>query len=145
MYAFSVSTAAPSRRETSLFAGVVLRVGELGQYIGGIAIAALGQAPQFVEVSPLACQLDELVSCITVAALGQAPQFVEVSPLACQLDELVGGVGTAGVGKPSQLGHITLGCGELDEFVDGLSVTVRGTLPQVITFRISHVVRSFDS
>ena len=138
--ALSVSTGPSSLREPSLLGVVVRRVGELGQYIGSIAVAAPGQPSQFVEVFPLARQFDELVCCIMVAALGQPSELVEVSPLACQLDELVGGVRAARVGKPSQLGQITLGCGDLDELVDGLPVTVRGASPQVIRFRISHVV-----
>ncbi len=124
----------------SLLGVVVRRGGELGQYIGGIAVPAFGESSQFVEVFPLGRQFDELVGCTMVAALGQPSEFVEVSPLACQFDELVGGVSAAGVGKPSQLSQITLGCSDLDELVEGLSVAVRSALPQFIRSGISHLV-----
>ena len=63
-------SARTSRRAGALLLHVVVQLcGELGQHLGGITVAAIGETTQLIHVTPLARQLDKLIHCVCVPAL----------------------------------------------------------------------------
>ena len=64
-------------------------LGELGQDVGGVAVAGAREAAELVQVAQFGGGLDELVGGVPVARVGEPAQLREVPPLPGEFDELV--------------------------------------------------------
>ncbi len=76
-----------------LFLGGFL--GQLGENVGRVSVAAGGEAAQLVQVFFFCGELNELVRGIPAAAVCEAPQLLEILPLGGKFNEFPDGVGVA--------------------------------------------------
>ncbi|GAB2685935.1 hypothetical protein GCM10027089_03290 [Nocardia thraciensis] len=111
---------------------------QLVKEVGGVAVPARCQPPQFLDVFALRCQLDEFVGRVTIPRRREQFQLRNVSAFGGELDEFVGRIGVSRVRESLKLSHVAALDSHFDQLGNGIGIARSSSVAQVRRIRISH-------